>query len=314
MAKECALNELSILDIDTRHHDVFALLDGFVNLCRIAGVPRISLWQDLTDNEKEACKPYNEMLRAAAKESQYKKEQWRRIRRFLDKAESFSDDVQRLEDVRCDGTTARGLVHALRLRGLALSLDSNSKWRASSIPVEIRGLDERSEDWGAARTESVRHAAVREHLAEHDDWTALEEKDRLRIRLEVFPVNHVRASEYKGKHVKGTTNEQRHKNARCPAGVNQYLAERGGAAVTDEVIAGWEKEVLDRVKEGGDCYVEFHGGNTFHVYCNLGTDIGYDSSTGELVSWIRVEWTTSGAVHSHPRRPPDNIRHTLANV
>jgi hypothetical protein len=305
MAKEVALNELSIIDVDSRHHDLILILLRLIEICRIAGVPRIALWQDLKDSGKEDGKRLGALLIAVAKSNAKQRNDLRRISNLFNKAETFADNY--LDEIRFNEKIAHGLGHAFRFKGLALSLDSHAKWSVSSLPVHVHALDEISQDWAIARPENVRHAAEPNHLAEHDDWAELEERDRLRIRLETMPINHVPASNYKGKHVKGATNDQRRTTARGPAGQNQYLAEFDGTAVNDETITRWEKEALERVKQGRDCFVEFHGGDTFHVYCDLGKNIGYDSPNGDLISWIRVEWTTSGAVHSHPRRPPDHI-------
>lgn len=298
MTKECAMNELSILDIEPRRHDVFSMLQRFVELCQIAGVRRISVWQDLTDPDKEAHKSFSVMMKWGQSSSN-DKDAWRRVHSFFNTAEYYEDNL--LEETRCEKQAARGLGRALRLQGLAVSLDSHEKWRVPLIQVHVHALDEgRYEE--THRIENVRHAAERKNLDAHDDWHALDEMDRLRIRLENVPVNHKPASEY-NKHVNGTTNQHRRNNARGPKGKNQYFAERDGTTVTDDVIANWEAAALAQVKQGGNCLVEYHGGNTFHVYCDLGEDIGYEAPDGDITSWIRVEWTSSGAVHSHPRSP-----------
>lgn len=298
MTKECAMNELSILDIDPRHHDVFSILQRFVDLCHIAGVRQPSVWQDLKEPEKDASKRFSAMMKLGQSGSK-DRDAWRRILRFFDEAASFEDNL--LEDIRSEGQIARGLGRALRLQGLAVSLDSHEKWRVPFLEVQVHVLDDVREE-EIHRIENVRHAAERRNLDAHDDWHALDEKDRLRIRLENIPVNHKPASAYR-KHVNGTTNEHRRNNARGPNGKNQYLAEREGVTVTDDVVSNWETAALARVKLGGNCIVEYHGGNTFHVYCDLGESIGYEAPDGDMTSWIRVEWTSSGAVHSHPRSP-----------
>lgn len=299
MTKECAMNELSILDIDPRRHDVFSMLRDFVDLCHIAGVRRISLWHELKESGKDVSKPYHAMIQSGQRACK-ERDAWRRISRFFDAAESFEDSLL-LEEIRSEGQMARGLGQALRLQGLALSVNSHEKWRVPFRQVDVHALDEgRYEE--THRIENVRHAAERKNLDAHDEWQAFDEMDRLRIRLKNATVNHKPASEY-GKHVNGTTDQQRRNNASGPKGKNQYFAVRNGAAVTDDVIANWEAAALAQVKEGGKCLVEYHGGNTFHVYCDLGENIGYEAPDGDMTSWIRVEWTSSGAVHSHPRSP-----------
>ena len=297
MTKECAMNELSIHDIDPRRHDVFSMLQRFVELCRITG-GKILVWQDLTDREKEAHKPFSAMMKWGQSSSK-DRDGWRRVQSFFNTEEYYEDNL--LEEIRYKEQISRGLGRALRLRGLAVSLDSHEKWRVPFLEVHAHVLDdERCEE--THRIENVRHAAERTNLDSHDDWPAFDEMDRLRIRLETSRVNHKPASEY-GKHVNGTTNQHRRNNACGPKGKNQYLAERDGTTVTDDVVANWEAKALAQVKEGGKCLVEYHGGNTFHVYCDLGENIGYEAPDGEMTSWIRVEWTSSGAVHSHPRSP-----------
>ncbi len=304
MLKECVLNELAILAFDTQRQDRLLLLEQLAKLPKIVGA-RLSLWKDLRDPSTEAGHRFGEFWHAARQASAgaSERDQLRRLGSFFAKAEEF--DTTSSDDVRFGEDLAHGLGRAYRIRGLALSLRSASSWIEPWLPVTIESMA-----FGATEIDRkpgrVRHASTEAHLAEHDDWGPLDEIDRLRICLETTGATHMPASSYsRGKHVRGMTNEERANNARGPSGQGQYLALEGESQVSDDRIRQWEEEALARVKSKSsrEYTVEYHGGRTFYIFCDMGETVGYEGSTGEPISRVRVEWS-SGTVHSHPRRPP----------
>ena len=122
------------------------------------------------------------------------------------------------------------------------------------------------------------------------------------LRETSAPGTHTPASSYsRGKHVQGTTNEQRQANS--VGGPGQYLAELGdGTRVTDTVIERWEREGLRLAREGRG-RVDVRGSSGYHCYVDMGFTVGY--ADGVPTSVMRVEWTTGGHVHSHPRPGSD---------
>ncbi len=90
------------------------------------------------------------------------------------------------------GDQAPGLAAALTLDGLALSLYSEARWDAATLPLEVIQLDDDGEV--KISTSVVRHASTAAHLAEHRDWIG--ERQRLSVssgedlwnrRGELFP-------------------------------------------------------------------------------------------------------------------------------
>lgn len=304
MQKDCVLNELSIGDIDVHRHDVLSLMEQLGKLREIVGAERISMWHEIrtpkTDTGHRVNKQIGVLRGMARRASPRDKDKWQRALRLFDRAEEFTDELA--EEVQFDRAPAYGLGRAHRLGAIALSLGSGDRWIEPWLRVRIMAL-QTSSGMIEERTGDVRHASESKHLDQHIDWQPLQDMDRLRILLETSLPRHMPASNYcGGKHVKGTTNDERKENARKPGGVNQYLAARGGEPVADHVISRWEQQALEQVKSARSPLVERRG-NTYFVYCDLGEPVGYQAPLGEFTSWIRVEWS-SRAVHSHPRRPP----------
>lgn len=304
MLKECVLNELAILAFDTQRQDRLLLLEQLAKLPKIVGA-RLSLWKDLRDPSTEAGHRFGEFWQAARQASAgaSERDQLRRLGSFFAKAEEF--DTTSSDDIRFGEDLAHGLGRAYRIGGLALSMCGASSWSEPWLPVTIESMSARSTEIDR-KPDRVRHASTEVHLAEHHDWGPLEEIDRLRICLEITGAIHMPASAYVyGKHVRGMTNEARANNARGPGGQGQYLAHEGECKVSDDRIRQWEEEAVARVKakSSRECTVEYHGGKTFYIFCDMGEIVGYEGATAEPITRVRVEWS-SGTVHSHPRRPP----------
>lgn len=298
MHKECVLNELSILDFDKYRHDVLSLVQGVENLRHAAGATRLSIWQEVLGPEPETemgrriYERYSDMLRIGGTSGRVR-DQWRQARKVFDRLNAF--DANHSESATLNGNPAHGLDRAHKMRGLALSLDTEGRWDTSWLDLKP----------GSIPVERVRHAARTEHLAKHEDWAPLDDIERLRFLLESSNTVHKPASEYgSGKHVRGATNEERARIARKPGGAAQYLSHRGDERVTDDQIRRWEEDALSRVRSGaGACNVQPRGSGTYWVFCDLGEVVGYEGGTGEPITSVRVE-RSSGAVHSHPRRTP----------
>lgn len=306
MEKECVFNELSMNDVDVRSHDILTLWEKLSKLREAVRPGRFALWAPLLDSQTIVGKRFNEIKLAAQPRRPEDRDRWRQFLSLLSSAEDFAEEYAEEarfgEDpsVGAPGHSARGLWRAQRQQALALSLATAGRWNAFELPITLFKLPLLEEGEPTLRKDIVRHASEEAHLAAHADWPPLDEVDRLRIAL-MGSTTHVPASGYRaGKHVAGRTNEQRAENARQPAGVSQYMAFTAGQNVTDDTIRYWEKLVLERVKQGGACTVERRG-VMYWVFCDLGTPVGYEGGTGEVISSVRVEWS-GGHVHSHPRQ------------
>lgn len=309
MDRECVLNELSIDDVNARQHNVLALVEQLAALPRLVGTAGISLWHEVLDKNAAGGQGLQRLRAAGGALRLADHDQWRRAFRLFTGAQPFVDELA--EEVQLGPAGAggdapvpgRGLGRAHRMNGLALSLNSANRWLKPWIDVHVISFQDGSPELHT-REVRVRHASEAQHVREHSDnnWPPLADVDRLRVELETSRTTHVAASKYcSGKHVKGTTNEERQERAARPAGLGQYFAEHDGRRVNDDVIRGWEKKALSLVQSGMPCTVKRHGG-AYHVYCDLGEDVGYLGDTGKATSCVRVEWSM-GSVHSHPRLP-----------
>jgi hypothetical protein len=303
VAKGCVLNELSIENFDARVHNALQLFERLDEICRLLGA-RLWLWDGLLRGQSADWQRVVQQLMACRSKD---RDQARRVRALLTGAQTFVDEsgdavVIHAESVR-GGTRVRGLARALLVRGMAVSLDTTQDWNCSWIRLDVRA-DASGAD--ALRQlllndDLVRHVSQVVHLKEHEtSWHVLADADRLRVLLALKGAWHVPASVYGlAKHVQGKTNDARKTRAAAPAGDGQYFAERNGTPVTDTVIEGWEREILNRVDRGQNCTVERHGG-AYHVYADIGHPIGYLGGSGDETASVRVEWS-AGHVHSHPR-------------
>ncbi len=130
---------------------------------------------------------------------------------------------------------------------------------------------------------------------------ALEDKA---VRIMFATGKHTPATDYK-KHVVGTTNEAREKNAAKNS--QYYRTDEGGETVTDDRIKQWEREGLQRgtIDPG-------RSDGTYHVYYQAPENVGYASpdkggKKPTVTDTVRVEYS-SGEVHSHPREIPDKVK------
>jgi hypothetical protein len=204
-----------------------------------------------------------------------------------------------LQESKIFEVITHGFDKAKSLNGIALSLLS-SKWDQSEVKLDTVTLDDST---NIITTSSiVRHAARQQHLEDHMDCDGLRPIDRLLVLISIYGVNHKPASDYtRGKHVSGRDNNERLSHAQRPAGAGQFFAQFNDNAVSDATIQSWETEVLSALLTGSlVCVVKSHGSlQTYHIYCNLPHEIGYEGGTGHRTSRIRVEWS-AGVVHSHP--------------
>ena len=131
--------------------------------------------------------------------------------------------------------------------------------------------------------------------------TGIKEVDEFIEAFESMPTTHLAASSYKnGKHVSGATNDERKASSRGQTGDGQYLAERDGNRVTDGIIEGWERDVIDRALAGDKDVTIVIKGGTFYFYYTFEDFVGYSAPDANRTKRVRVEWS-SGTVHSHPR-------------
>jgi hypothetical protein len=289
VAKDCVVNELSLRDISAPL--VLPLVDRLWAVHRLLG-PDAVFW-----------------IHAAFFGTADFRHLWDAVQRARgdDRARRWLAFQQRLTafdpsphvDAKSGHFMASGLGWAHELRGLALSMYS-TEWDRAWVEIDLTVLDVVGQTFVERKGERVRHASREAHLGEHDDWTALGDVDRLRVLMKIYGVNHKPASEYK-RHVRGIDNDARRERATEPTGSGQYFAHIDGVAVTDAIIAGWERTVLDGVREGNlACSVTRRGPRMYYVFGELPHAVGFAGGTGELTRMLRVEWS-GGFVHSHPR-------------
>ena len=71
-------------------------------------------------------------------------------------------------------------------------------------------------------------------------------------------------------------------------GDGQYLAERDGNRVTDGIIEGWERDVIDRALAGDKDVTIVIKGGTFYFYYTFEDFVGY-ALDGIRTKRVRVE-------------------------
>ena len=119
--------------------------------------------------------------------------------------------------------------------------------------------------------------------------TGIKEVDEFIEAFESMPTTHLAASSYKnGKHVSGATNDERKASSMGKDGEGQYFAERDGNRVTDGIIEGWERDVIDRALAGDKNVTIKINGRTFHLYYTFEDFVGY-ALDGIRTKRVRVE-------------------------
>ncbi len=298
--KECVLNELSLDDVDFQGADSLDLVEQLAAILGVVGVRDLWVWERLKVDHDSRWYQIARRLQREVRDPDRRRNALRLLDRALAFGENLATDVWFRRSPGNGATVARGLGRAFWTGGLAMSLPVADHWNSAWIEIAVT-TGEAGEDT-APKSEKVRNVSQVENLKQHHDWSALDDAGRLRIKLASHNWNHVEASRYH-KHVCGSTNDVRRANASRPAGVGQYFATRDDRAVSDDDIRTWEKSALERVARQDSSVVIGRGGSVYHVYCDVGQDVGFLASTGEVTSWIRVEWSAEH-IHSHPRRPP----------
>lgn len=299
-SKDCVLNELSLRDFDPRRHDALTLMLSVVEIQHVVAGSELWVWEGLLEGPSDDWQRFTAALRPNTPQDRVKVQ---KARSSLSRASYYPTPSSALCSLADDDSTgtAHGLSRAYNVDGLAISLASATHWEQPWLDVALVDSATSAPSPPAPKRDRVRNASDVTHTRVHEsNWPALNDIDRLRILLAVQPLVHVPASSYVGgKHVKGRTNEERRNAAQVAAAASQFLAEVDGTSVTDAVIAGWEHAALNCVRNGEECKVVRHGG-AYHVFCDLGFELGFASPAGEPTSRLRVEWS-AGAVHSHPR-------------
>lgn len=222
-----------------------------------------------------------------------------------DPPDVFAQWEDRGVDATWQGRSARGLFAAFLLDSLALSL-AVEPWDAPQVEIGVLRLGNAND---GEISVVVRHAAQPEHLEHHPaSWLGRSTETLAVYRREVDPwrSQHVPASHYgHGKHVRGATNSERHRNA-VASGNGQFLATLDHQTVTDPLIESWEREALAAPwQEPAGTRIERHGeGRTFYVDSRRRHPVGFAGGSGRESRRMRVEWS-SGNVHSHPREEED---------
>jgi len=117
----------------------------------------------------------------------------------------------------------------------------------------------------------------------------IKEVDEFIEAFESMPTTHLAASSHKnGKHVSGATNDERKASSMGKDGEGQYFAERDGNRVTDGIIEGWERDVIDRALAGDKNVTIKINGRTFHLYYTFEDFVGY-ALDGIRTKRVRVE-------------------------
>ena len=166
-------------------------------------------------------------------------------------------------------------------------------FRVDQLKDELKTADELKRD---CKTDGDFRELAQEYVQIHKSAEKLREEvqpkqtEEQALREKFAKADHVPASRYSsGKHVKGKTEPQRRENA--TNGNGQFLA-----SLSDADITALEKEALQR-----GTLSDTRQGFTYHVFYEFGHVIGYAGGSGAETKTMRVEWTTPGSVHSHPR-------------